>query len=87
VESRARNLTGEALTQAARASFENGQSDRLRVILDSLVRHLHGFITDVELTEEEWLDGIEFLTEIGRITDERRQEFVLLSDVLGLLCS
>jgi len=83
VESRTRNLTDEALTQAARASFENAQSDRLRVILDSLVRHLHGFITDVELTEDEWLDGIEFLTETGRITDERRQEFILLSDVLG----
>jgi hydroxyquinol 1,2-dioxygenase len=83
VESRTRNLTDEALTQAARASFESAQSDRLRVILDSLVRHLHGFITDVELTEDEWLDGIAFLTEIGRITDERRQEFILLSDVLG----
>jgi len=83
VESRTRNLTDEALTQAARASFKNAQSDRLRVILDSLVRHLHGFITDVELTEREWLDGIEFLTETGHITDEQRQEFILLSDVLG----
>jgi len=83
VESRTRNLTDEALTQAARASFENAQSDRLRVILDSLVRHLHGFITEVELTEDEWLDGIGFLTETGRICDERRQEFILLSDVLG----
>ena len=52
-------------------------------MLDSLVRHLHGFITEVGLSEEEWLSGIEFLTETGRITDERRQEFVLLSDVLG----
>ena len=78
-----RNLTDEALTQAVRASFENAQSARLRAILDSLVRHLHAFITDVELTEDEWLNGIEFLTEIGRITDERRQEFILLSDVLG----
>ena len=83
MESRTRNLTDGALTQAVRASFENAQSDRLRVILDSLVRHLHGFITEVELTEDEWLQGIDFLTEIGRITDERRQEFILLSDVLG----
>ncbi len=83
MESRTRNLTDEALTRATRASFEHAQSDRLRVILDSLVRHLHGFITDVELTEEEWLAGIGFLTEVGRITDERRQEFILLSDVLG----
>jgi hydroxyquinol 1,2-dioxygenase len=83
VESRTRNLADKALTQAARASFENAESDRLRVILDSLIRHLHGFITDVELTEREWLDGIEFLTETGQITDEQRQEFILLSDVLG----
>jgi hydroxyquinol 1,2-dioxygenase len=83
VESRTRNLVDEALTLAVRASFENAQSDRLRGILDSLVRHLHGFITDVELTEREWLDGIEFLTEVGHITDEQRQEFILLSDVLG----
>jgi hydroxyquinol 1,2-dioxygenase len=83
VESRTRNLVDEALTQAARASFENAESDRLRVILDSLIRHLHGFITDVELTEPEWRDGIEFLTETGHITDELRQEFILLSDVLG----
>jgi hydroxyquinol 1,2-dioxygenase len=83
VESRTRNLADKALTQTARASFERAQSDRLRVVLDSLVRHLHGFITDVELTEREWLEGIEFLTETGQITDEQRQEFILLSDVLG----
>ncbi len=83
MESRTRNLADEALTQAVRASFENAESTRLRVILDSLVRHLHGFLTEVELTENEWLDGIKFLTDTGQITDERRQEFVLLSDVLG----
>jgi len=82
-ESRTRNLTDTALTQAARASFGNAQPDRLRVILDSLVCHLHSFISEVELTEEEWLDGIEFLTETGRITDDQRQEFILLSDTLG----
>jgi hydroxyquinol 1,2-dioxygenase len=47
------------------------------------VRHLHAFVTDVGLTEDEWLHGIEFLTETGHITDEQRQEFILLSDVLG----
>jgi hydroxyquinol 1,2-dioxygenase len=52
-------------------------------VLDSLVRHLHGFITEIGLSEDEWLSGIEFLTETGHITDERRQEFILLSDVLG----
>jgi hydroxyquinol 1,2-dioxygenase len=51
--------------------------------MDSLVRHLHAFIVDVGLSEDEWLSGIEFLTETGHITDEQRQEFILLSDVLG----
>jgi hydroxyquinol 1,2-dioxygenase len=83
VGSGTRNLVDEGLTKAVRASFENTEPERLRVVLDSLVRHLHGFITEVGLSEGEWLSGIEFLTETGHITDERRQEFILLSDVLG----
>jgi hydroxyquinol 1,2-dioxygenase len=83
VRSGTRNLADERLAEAVLASFENAEPERLLAVMSSLVRHLHRFITDVELTEEEWLDGIEFLTEIGRITDERRQEFILLSDVLG----
>jgi hydroxyquinol 1,2-dioxygenase len=50
----------------------------------SLVTHLHAFASDVQLTEEEWYAGIEFLTRAGHITDDTRQEFVLCSDVLGL---
>jgi hydroxyquinol 1,2-dioxygenase len=83
VGSGTRNLADERLTKAVRASFENTESERLRVVLDSLVRHLHGFLSEVGLSEDEWLSGIEFLTETGHITDERRQEFILLSDVLG----
>ncbi len=49
----------------------------------SLIRHLHAFIGEVTLTDEEWQTGIEFLTRTGQITDERRQEFIRLSDVLG----
>ena len=52
--------------------------------MSSLVRHLHDFAREVELTEDEWFEGIRFLTEAGRITDDKRQEFILLSDVLGL---
>lgn len=48
-----------------------------------MIKHLHAFISEVGLTEEEWFKGIDFLTRTGHITDERRQEFVLLSDVLG----
>lgn len=51
--------------------------------MQSLVTHLHAFIDEVELSEEEWLAGIGFLTEAGQLTNEERQEFVLLSDVLG----
>ena len=52
--------------------------------MQSLVRHLHAFATDVALTESEWEAGIAILTETGRITDEQRQEFILWSDALGL---
>jgi hydroxyquinol 1,2-dioxygenase len=51
--------------------------------MESLVRHLHTYIQEVHLTDEEWRAGIGFLTRTGHITDERRQEFILLSDVLG----
>ena len=78
-----RNLADEPLTRAVRSSFDNAPSDRLRIVLDSLVRHLHDFIAEVGLSEDEWLSGVEFLTQAGHITDDHRQEFILLSDVLG----
>jgi len=51
--------------------------------MQALARHLHAFIRDVRLTEPEWNTAIEFLTAVGHITDDKRQEFILLSDVLG----
>ncbi|MEU1180110.1 intradiol ring-cleavage dioxygenase [Streptomyces sp. NPDC005820] len=57
---------------------------RLRQVLGSLVRHLHAFVKDVELTNEEWEAAISFLTETGRACTDVRQEFILLSDVLGV---
>ncbi|GAB04546.1 hydroxyquinol 1,2-dioxygenase [Gordonia amarae] len=65
------------------ASFGACENPRLREIMVSLTKHLHAFIRDVRLTEEEWGKGIEFLTAAGHITDDVRQEFVLLSDALG----
>ncbi|MGW2823701.1 intradiol ring-cleavage dioxygenase [Streptomyces sp. NPDC001443] len=65
-------------------SFEACTDPRLRQVLQSLVHHLHAFVREVRLTEAEWSEGIEFLTRAGHITDERRQEFILLSDVLGV---
>ncbi|GLZ28668.1 6-chlorohydroxyquinol-1,2-dioxygenase [Lentzea sp. NBRC 105346] len=61
-----------------------GGDDRLSHVMRSLVRHLHAFAEDVRLTEAEWAKAIDFLTRTGHITDDRRQEFILLSDVLGL---
>ena len=79
-----RNLADEELTRAVLASFGDCRSDRFEEVVRSLVGHLHAFASEVELTEEEWFAGIDFLTRTGHITDDKRQEFILLSDVLGL---
>lgn len=73
----------QALTDEVVASFAQTPDARLRMIMQSLVRHLHSFLRETGLTEQEWRSGIDFLTAAGHMTDERRQEFVLLSDVLG----
>jgi hydroxyquinol 1,2-dioxygenase len=73
----------DEITEQAVSSFEDAP-DRLRQIMQSLVRHLHGFITDVELTESEWSQAIQALTATGEITDAKRQEFILWSDTLGV---
>jgi hydroxyquinol 1,2-dioxygenase len=66
------------------ASFAGTPDDRLRQIMMSLVDHLHGFVKDVDLTEDEWTAGVDFLTRVGQICDETRQETIMLSDVLGV---
>jgi hydroxyquinol 1,2-dioxygenase len=73
-----------ALTDEVLARFADTPSPRLHELMQALVRHLHGFASEVRLTESEWSAAIDVLTRTGQITDERRQEFVLLSDVLGL---
>jgi hydroxyquinol 1,2-dioxygenase len=72
------------VTDEVLASFNGTPDPRTREILQALVTHLHAFAREVRLTEAEWREGIEFLTRAGHITDDRRQEFILLSDVLGL---
>jgi hydroxyquinol 1,2-dioxygenase len=79
-----RNLSDEQLTRAVVQSFDNAPSERTREILQSLVAHLHAFASEVQLTEEEWAAGIDFLTRTGQACSETRQEFILLSDVLGM---
>ncbi|MEU6200691.1 intradiol ring-cleavage dioxygenase [Streptomyces sp. NPDC047061] len=71
------------ITRQVLDSFGDCTDPRLKEVMESLVRHLHAFVREVRLTEDEWSKGIDFLTRTGHITDDRRQEFILLSDVLG----
>lgn len=74
----------QALVEQVIASFEGAESPRLKQLMQALTRHLHAFAREVRLTEEEWNAAIAFLTAAGHITTDTRQEFVLLSDTLGL---
>ena len=76
-------MTPNDLTDVVVARLEATPDPRLREITQALVRHLHAFAKEVRLTDEEWLAGIMFLTATGQMCDERRQEFILLSDTLG----
>jgi catechol 1,2-dioxygenase len=66
------------------ARYEASPDERLAEITTSLIRHLHAFVLEVGLTREEWVAGVRFLTETGQISDDERQEFILLSDTLGI---
>jgi len=65
-------------------SFGESANPRLVEILTSLVTHLHSFVVETGLTREEWMSGIEFLTAVGHMSTDQRQEFILLSDTLGV---
>jgi hydroxyquinol 1,2-dioxygenase len=78
------DIDQHTITQAVLAAQRKSPSPRLAQVMAGLVRHLHAFAREVELTEEEWFEGIRFLTRAGQLTDDKRQEFILLSDVLGL---
>jgi protocatechuate 3,4-dioxygenase beta subunit len=74
----------KTITDAALDQMAGTPNPRLKHIMAALVRHLHAFAREVDLTPEEWLDGIKFLTAVGQKCTEFRQEFILLSDTLGL---
>lgn len=78
------NLNEDTITDAVIAQLASTPDPRLRQILASLVKHLHGFAREVALSEAEWLAAIQFLTRSGHMCDDKRQEFILLSDTLGL---
>ena len=79
-----RDFTEQTLTQEVLRRLDATADPRLRQIMTSLTRHLHDFVRDVRLTEAEWFEAIAFLTETGKKCDEVRQEFILLSDTLGV---
>jgi hydroxyquinol 1,2-dioxygenase len=75
---------GQAAREAELVERFAGTPDpRTRELVEALTRHVHAFLRETRLTEEEWRRAIAFLTDVGHLTDERRQEFILLSDVLG----
>jgi hydroxyquinol 1,2-dioxygenase len=78
------DLTVETVTDDVLAQMATTTDPRLRQVMASLVRHLHDFARDVKLTPDEWLTAIGFLTRVGQTCTPARQEFILLSDVLGL---
>ena len=74
-----KTLTAEVLKRVGRAPDK-----RVRQVAQSLVRHLHAFVREVRPTPEEWFMGIDFLTKTGHMCDGKRQEFILMSDTLGV---
>ncbi len=78
-----RDLTITSVTDAVIEQMGNTADPRLKQVMESLVRHMHAFARDVNLTPEEWLKAIGFLTNVGQTCTPVRQEFILLSDVLG----
>jgi hydroxyquinol 1,2-dioxygenase len=77
-------ITESNITATVLKRLEKTSDPRLKKILAAAIRHLHDFVREVGLTPEEWKAGIDFLTGVGHITDDKRQEFILLSDTLGV---
>ena len=79
-----RNVTKENITDVFSGYFGDDTDPRIREVLTSLAKHIHGFVRETNLTHDEWRKGLEFLEWAGKITTPERNEFVLLSDVLGM---
>jgi len=74
----------DTLTAAVMKRMDEAKDPRFKEVMKSAIKHLHAFAREVNLTEEEWFEGIKFLTAVGQKCDDKRQEFILLSDILGL---
>ena len=78
------NVNIDNITEVFEHSLSDDMAPRAREVLVSMVRHLHAFAREVRLTHDEWLVGIDYLTRAAAMTDDKRNEFILISDVLGL---
>lgn len=79
-----RQFNEDTLTAAVVERFQKAKDPRFRELIAAAVKHLHAFAREVHLTEEEWFEGVKFLTAVGQKCDDKRQEMILLSDILGL---
>jgi len=79
-----RDVNSSEITDVVISTMDGTKDPRLAEILEALVRHAHDFVREVGLTEEEWASGVDFLTRTGQLCTPQRQEFILLSDILGI---
>ena len=79
-----KSYTPQTVTEAVLKQMESTSDERLKSVVESAIRHLHAFAREVNLTPTEWLLAIEFFTRVGKTCTSTRQEFILLSDVVGL---
>lgn len=77
-------FTEDRSEEAVLVRMENCDDARFKTVMAAVIRHLHAAVKEVELTQDEWFQAIQFLTNTGQLCDERRQEFILLSDTLGV---
>lgn len=74
----------EQLLANVLSTFENTANPRLKQLVEAMIRHVHAFVDETQLTQEEWMAGIQFLTAVGKFATDARQEMILLSDVTGV---
>ena len=79
-----RNFNETTITDAVLERIKDATDPRIKEVSEALVRHLHAFVREVRPTQTEWEYGIDFLTRTGHMCDDKRQEFILLSDTLGV---
>ncbi len=77
-------VTEQTLTDVVRERWSDIPDPRLKQVMTALVKHAHAFVREIEPTQAEWATAIDFLTRTGQMCDDKRQEFILMSDVLGI---